>query len=258
LSRLPIKFQLTRYAMRQRLDYVLASRGLVQSRSRARDLIARGAVRVAGELAQKAGQLVSPDAAIAIDSAANAYVARSGAKLVAGLQGFSLSPLGCVALDVGASTGGFTQVLLEGGARKVYAVDVGHGQLAGELSLDARVVSLENHDVRKLTRSEIVDPVSAIVIDVSFISLVQVLPSALSFAAKECWLVALVKPQFEVGRKRIGKGGVVREESAIVDVLDNTGDFLSQRGWRVLGSMPSPLPGKKGNEEYLLGAVRDA
>ncbi|MBU1211307.1 MAG: TlyA family RNA methyltransferase [Alphaproteobacteria bacterium] len=243
--------------MRQRLDHVLAARGLVQSRSRARDLIARGAVRIGGEVAQKAGQLVSPDADIEVDSEANAYVARSGAKLLAGLRGFDLSPDGCVGLDIGSSTGGFTQVLLEGGARKVYAVDVGRGQLAGELATDTRVVSLEGQDARRLTQAQIGETVSAIVVDVSFISLLQVLPSALSFAGADCWLVALVKPQFEVGRKGVGKGGLVREEAEIANVLDRVSTFLTHRGWRVLGCLPSPLPGKKGNDEYLIGARRD-
>lgn len=243
--------------MRKRLDHVLVDRGLVQSRSRARDLIARGAVRVSGVVAQKPGQLATMEAEIEIDSEANAYVARSAAKLVAALQAFSLSPAGRIALDVGASTGGFTQVLLQGGACKVYAVDVGQGQLASDLSEDSRVVSLENKDVRKLTRAEIKDPISAIVIDVSFISLLQVLPAALPFASANCWLVALVKPQFEVGRKLIGKGGLVCDEAAVASAIAGVGKLLGERGWRVVGVMPSPLPGKKGNEEYLLGALYD-
>lgn len=243
--------------MRQRLDSVLVNRGLVQSRSRARDLIARGAVLVDGDAAQKPGQLVGPDAVLSVDSEANAYVARSGAKLVAGLRGFEFSAKGRTALDVGASTGGFTQVLLEGGARKVYAVDVGHDQLAGELRADPRVVSLEGHDARRLSSMQINEPVGAIVIDVSFISLVQVLPSALAFADEDCWLVALFKPQFEVGRKSIGKSGIVRDEAAIKDALKAVGEFLAVRGWDVAGWLPSPLPGKKGNEEYLIGAKQN-
>ncbi|MBU2580746.1 MAG: TlyA family RNA methyltransferase [Alphaproteobacteria bacterium] len=243
--------------MRQRLDYVLVNRGLVQSRSRARDLIARGAVTVEGKEAQKAGQLVEPDAVLTVDGEANAYVARSGAKLAAGLRGFEFSAAGKVALDVGASTGGFTQVLLEDGAKKVYAVDVGHDQLAAELQTDARVVSLEGHDVRHLTQTEIKEPVEGIVVDVSFISLAQVLPSALSFAAADCWLVALLKPQFEVGRKSIGKGGVVRDDNAVIHAYMGVRDYLEEQGWNVLGRLPSPLPGKKGNEEYLIGATRN-
>ncbi len=243
--------------MRQRLDCVLANRGLVTSRSRARDLIARGAVWVAGEVAKKAGQLVEPDVELTIIGEANAYVSRGGAKLLAGLRGFEFSPDGRIALDVGASTGGFTQVLLEGGANKVYAVDVGQGQLATELKNDAKVVSLEGQDIRRLSAKDVAEPVSAIVIDVSFISLAQVLPSALSFAADDCWLVALVKPQFEVGRKSIGKSGVVKDENAAVTAVLGTRDFLTGQGWSVVRSLPSPLPGKKGNEEYLVGALRN-
>jgi 23S rRNA (cytidine1920-2'-O)/16S rRNA (cytidine1409-2'-O)-methyltransferase len=247
--------RLQEYDMRQRLDYVLVSRGLVKSRSRARDLIARGAISVAGQPAVKAGQLVEPDVALSIDEEANAFVARSGVKLVAGLRGFELSPEGRVALDVGASTGGFTQVLLEHGALRVYAVDVGHGQLEEVLGIDPRVISLEGRDVRRLTAQEVPEKVSAIVVDVSFISLAQVLPAALAFAAPNCWLVALVKPQFEVGQKAIGKGGVVRDEDAVIHAVERTQNWLIDHGWRVLGALSSPLPGKKGNAEYLVGAV---
>lgn len=243
--------------MRQRLDFVLVNRGIAKSRSRAHDLIARGAVSVEGRLATKAGQLVEPDVELVVDGEANAFVARSGAKLVAGLEGFKLSANGRIALDLGASTGGFTQVLLESGASRVYAVDVGHGQLDADLAADARVVSLEGRDARRLTEHDIREAVSAIVVDVSFISVLQVLPAGLSFAASGCWLVALVKPQFEIGRKGIGKGGIVRDENARIGAVSGVQDFLIDNGWRVLGLLPSPLPGKKGNEEYLVGAILD-
>ena len=238
---------------RQRLDQVLVARQLVQSRSRARDLIARGAVLVAGEVAAKAGQLVACDAEIQVEEEANAYVARSGAKLVAGLRAFAFDCSGVNALDVGASTGGFTQVLLENGAARVYAVDVGHGQLDGELADDARVVSLEGVDARGLTGEQVPDKVGAIVIDVSFISLAKILPHVVSFAGPGCWLVALIKPQFELGREALGKGGIVRDGAGGVEAVAKVRSVLLELGWEVKGDLPSPLPGKKGNVEYLIG-----
>lgn len=244
--------------MRQRLDQLLVARGLVQSRARAADLIARGAVRIAGELAAKAGQLVAAEAEVAVDPAANAHVARSGAKLAAALAHFKLDAHGVIALDIGASTGGFTQVLLEAGARKVYAVDVGHAQLHDSLRSDPRVVSLEGQDARGLSRVQIAEPVMAIVADVSFVSLRHVLPEPLRLAAEGCWLVALVKPQFEAGRDAIGKRGIVYEEAVRQGAVQGIVSFLEGAGWRIVGDLQSPLPGKEGNIEWLVGAVRDA
>ncbi len=238
---------------RQRLDQVLVVRQLVQSRSRARDLIARGAVVVAGEVAAKAGQLVAGDVEIQVEEEANAYVARSGAKLVAALRAFNFECAGVTALDVGASTGGFTQVLLENGAARVYAVDVGHGQLDGELAGDARVVSLEGVDARGLTREQVPEKVGAIVIDVSFISLANILPHVVTFAGPNCWLVALVKPQFELGREALGKGGIVRDSAGGLEAVTKVRSVLLELGWEIEGDLPSPLPGKKGNVEYLIG-----
>jgi len=241
--------------MRQRLDQLLLERGLVQSRARAADLIRRGAVNVGGEIAYKPGQLVQDDAELIVDAGSNAHVARSGAKLMAALQAFALDPSGRVALDVGASTGGFTQVLLEAGAAKVYAVDVGREQLHESLRTDPRVTSLEGHDARALTREVVREAPQAIVADVSFISLRQVLPVPLQLAAKDCWLVALVKPQFEAGREAIGKRGIVRDAGAAQRAVDTIRLFLEGAGWRVIGAMQSPLPGKEGNVEWLVGAV---
>lgn len=244
--------------LRLRLDQLLVTRGLVQSRARAADLISRGAVQVAGQVAGKAGMLVDPAAEIAVDGAANAFVARSGTKLDAALKAFQLDASNRVALDIGASTGGFTQVLLQAGARRVYAVDVGHGQLHGDLRKDPRIVSLEDRDARELTIDDIPEPVGAIVADVSFISLTRVLPAPLRLAAPCCWLVALVKPQFEVGRKAIGKRGVVRDQTAAANAVREVQAFLVNGGWRSLGIVESPLTGKEGNVEWLVGAVRDA
>jgi 23S rRNA (cytidine1920-2'-O)/16S rRNA (cytidine1409-2'-O)-methyltransferase len=241
----------------QRLDLALVARGLVATRAKARDLIARGEVRIDGETVLKPAMSVRAGQAIAVDAAAAAQVSRGAVKLAAALDVFGLDPAGLAALDVGASTGGFTQVLLERGARRVYAVDVGKGQLHASLLGDARVVALEERDARTLDRTLVRDPIGAIVADVSFISLIKALPAALALAAPGCWLVALVKPQFEVGRDGLGKGGIVRDaalrERALADVLGWT---AMQAGWSILGTMPSPIEGGSGNIEYLLAAVR--
>lgn len=242
--------------VRERLDQVLVARGLVQSRSRAADLVARGAVLVEGRTALKAGQLVDADCVITVDAAANAYVARSGAKLAASLATFGFEARDKVALDVGSSTGGFTQVLLEAGARRVYAVDVGHDQLHARLRDDPRVVSLEGQDARALSNHEIPETVGAIVADVSFVSLKDALPVPLSLASRDCWLVVLVKPQFELGRGATGKRGVVKDAGARERAVRDICDFIGEAGWQVVGSMVSPLPGKDGNVEWLIGAVR--
>ncbi|MDX2257741.1 MAG: TlyA family RNA methyltransferase [Hyphomicrobiaceae bacterium] len=242
--------------MRQRLDHVLVSRGLVQSRSRAADLIARGAVRVDSVAADKPGLLVAADCAIEIDAAANAHVARSGVKLVAGLDAFAYRPAGRVCLDVGASTGGFTQVLLERGAARVYAVDVGRGQLHARLVGDARVVDLSATDARSLDAMLIPEPVWAVVADVSFVSLTQVLGPPLALTASGAFLVALVKPQFEAGREVVAKRGVVRDALAGERAVDKVAHFLVAQGWRIDGVVRSPLPGKEGNIEWLIGARR--
>jgi 23S rRNA (cytidine1920-2'-O)/16S rRNA (cytidine1409-2'-O)-methyltransferase len=241
----------------QRLDLALVARGLVATRAKARDLIARGEVRVDGEVAQKPAMSVREEQTIAVDAQAAAQVSRGAVKLAAALDQFSLDPAGRVALDVGASTGGFTQVLLERGATRVYAVDVGKGQLHASLASDPRVVALEECDARTLDHTLVPEAISAIVVDVSFISLRKVLPSALALAAPGCWIVALVKPQFEVGREGVGKGGIVRDpvlrQQALVDVR---GWLSAQEGWSVIGDMPSPIEGGSGNVEFLLAGVR--
>lgn len=241
----------------QRLDLALVARGLVATRAKARDLIARGEVRIDGEVAHKPAMSVRKEQSIAVDADAAAQVSRGAVKLAAALDRFVLRPAGRIALDVGASTGGFTQVLLERGAARVYAVDVGRGQLHASLARDARVVALEECDARSLDSTLVPDAIGAIVLDVSFISVRKVLPSALALAAPDCWLVALVKPQFEVGREGIGKGGIVRDaelrERALADVR---AWIAAQQGWSVLGDMTSPIEGGSGNVEYLLAAVR--
>ncbi len=187
-----------------------------------------------------------------------ATVSRGAAKLAAALQAFGFDAGERTALDVGASTGGFTEVLVEHGAAKVYAVDVGHDQLHARLKADPRVVSLEGCDARELDAALIREPISAIVADLSFISLTKALAPALALAAPGAWLVVLIKPQFEVGRARVGKGGIVRDAAARQAAVDDvTAWVAAQRGWRVAGIVPSPIKGGSGNEEFLLGAVHD-
>ena len=241
----------------QRLDLALVARGLVATRAKARDLIARGEVRVDGEIVRKPASGVREEQLIAVDAQAAAQVSRGAVKLTAALEQFGLDPAGRVALDVGASTGGFTQVLLKRGAARVYAVDVGQGQLHETLKDDPRVVALEQCDARTLDRVLVREAIGAIVVDVSFISLIKALPAALALAAPGCWIVALVKPQFEVGREGVGKGGIVRDPEQRDRALITVRDWLAaQPQWKVIGDMPSPIEGGSGNVEYLLAGIR--
>ena len=243
---------------RQRLDLALVARGLAATRAQARDLIGRGCVSVDGVVVTKSAALVAEAVAVAVADGAADYVSRGGLKLAAALDAFGFDANGTIALDVGASTGGFTQVLLARGAAKVYAVDVGHGQLHARLAGDKRVVSLETCDARRLTRALIPDPIGAIVADVSFISLTKALPAALVLAGPSAWLVALVKPQFEAGRAAIGKGGIVRDPGVREQAVAAVQSWMAQQpGWRVAGVVPSPIAGGSGNREFLLGALRD-
>lgn len=240
--------------MSLRLDKALLMRGLVPTRSRARDLIVRGAVSVCGAVELKPGALVADDAPIALLESAD-YVSRGGLKLEAALDAFGFDARDRIALDIGASTGGFTEVLLRAGARHVFAVDVGHGQLHPRLARDARVTSLEGQDARGLTEQEIPERVGVIVADVSFISLEKVLPAALAFAAPDCWLVALVKPQFEAGREAVGKGGIVRDAAVRDAQADKIAAWIGVLpGWCAVGVIASPIEGGSGNQEFLLGA----
>ena len=244
-------------AQSQRLDLALVARGLVATRAKARDLIARGEVRVDGEVAQKPAMAVREGQALTVDAQAAAQVSRGAVKLAAALDHFGLDPRGRVALDVGASTGGFTQVLLERGATCVYAVDVGKGQLHATLAGDARVLPLEETDARTLDRALVSERDEAVVADVSFISMRKVLPAAMALAVPGCWLVGLVKPQFEVGREGVRKGGIVRDAALRERALADVSDWIAaQDGWTVLGTMPSPIEGGSGNVEFLLAAVR--
>ena len=244
-----------RASRRERLDRVLVSRGLVSSREQAVRLILAGAVRVNGARTDKQAALVMPDAAIDITESLP-YVSRGGGKLAAALDAFGIDPAGLVAMDVGASTGGFTDCLLQRGARRVYAVDVGYGQLDWKLRQDARVVVLDRQNIRHLERSAVSDPVELAVIDVSFISLTLVLPVVVPFLATSAAVVALVKPQFEVGKGEVGKGGIVRDDAQRKAVADKVVACAEGLGLRALGTLDSPVHGQKGNREILAGFRR--
>lgn len=244
---------------KMRLDRILVDKGLAATRSRAADLIRLGAVRVEGMPALKPGALLDPGASLTVEADASPFVSRGGLKLAAALDAFRLDPKGLVALDIGASTGGFTEVLLERGASRVFAVDVGRDQLHVKLREDLRVVALEGTDARRLDAGIISGSLGAIVADVSFISLTKALPAALKLAAPGAWLVALVKPQFEVGRERVGKGGIVRDAKARARAVAEVRAFIDATpGWKVFAEMPSPISGGGGNEEVLVGASHAA
>jgi len=234
--------------------------GLSETRARARGIILRGRVKVNGKRAKKPGDLVDASAHIEVEGETLSYVSFGAEKLIAALAGLpgDFDPTGRTVLDIGASTGGFTDVLLRRGAAKVYAVDVGRGQLHERLQDDARVHSLEGTDARLLTRALIPDPISAIVADVSFVSLTKVLSPALVLAAPDAWLIALIKPQFEAGPDWVGKGGIVRDPGVRAEVVKQVRAWLEvQQGWRVDGVVTWPGVGGRTNEEYLIGAHRD-
>jgi 23S rRNA (cytidine1920-2'-O)/16S rRNA (cytidine1409-2'-O)-methyltransferase len=220
-------------------------------------LILAGRVLSGERCLDKPGQQVAPDLALELRQDEQAYVSRGGVKLAHALDHFGLDPEGLSALDVGASTGGFTDVLLRRGARRVFAVDVGYGQLDWRLRNDPRVRVLERVNARNLSRAEVPDPVDAVVADVSFISLKLALPAVLALATPGAWLAALIKPQFEVGKGQVGKGGVVRDPALHQAVCDDIARWLAdQQGWRVLGVVESPITGPKGNREFLIAARR--
>jgi 23S rRNA (cytidine1920-2'-O)/16S rRNA (cytidine1409-2'-O)-methyltransferase len=242
---------------KRRIDQRLVEEGIAPSRAQAADLIRRGRVLVAGVSVEKPGTTVADDVALTLVSGTITHVSRGALKLRAGLDAFELSPRGATALDVGASTGGFTEVLLDRGAEKVYALDVGRDQLHASLRADPRVVSLEATDARLIDDLLVPEAVSAITADVSFISLTQALPGALRRASPGAWLVALIKPQFEAGRDAVGKGGLVRNEADRLQAIQRVRDFLRTAGWQVLGVIESPITGGSGNVEYLIGAQND-
>ena len=240
-----------------RLDELLVWRGLAESRTRAQALVLAGVIFAGERRLDKPGASVAADAAIEVRGKDHPWVSRGGVKFAHGLDHFRIDPAGLVALDIGASTGGFTDVLLSRDARRVYAVDVGHGQFDWRLRNDARVVLLEKTNARNLDARLIPEPLQLIVCDASFIGLETVLPAALALAASGARLIALIKPQFEVGKGRVGKKGVVRDPALHREVCARIEAWLTARGWRVLGVTESPIVGPEGNKEFLIAAERE-
>ncbi len=241
-----------------RLDKLIVDRGLVQSRERARALILAGKVVVGDHAVDKAGAQVAEDVEVRLKGEDIPYVSRGGLKLEKGLSHFGVEARNLVAIDVGASTGGFTDCLLQRGAAKVYAVDVGYGQLAWSLREDPRVVNLERVNIRELTVERLAERPSLAVIDASFISLDKVLPPTLALLAAEAEVVALIKPQFEVGKGEVGKGGVVRDADQHAAVVERIRALAETLGCAVLGVTDSPILGPKGNREFLIHLRREA
>jgi len=240
---------------RQRADRLLVERGLFNSRAQAQAAIAAGLVIANDVTVRKASETIAVDANLRA-TPAHPYVSRGGVKLAAALDHFGFNPRGRVCLDVGASTGGFTQVLLEHGAKHLYAIDVGRGQLHESLRRRPEVVSLEETDIRSFSPARLDTMPDLIVIDVSFISLKLALPPALALAKTPAQLVALIKPQFEAGRAAVKKG-IVRDPAIHAAVCEDMSAFVASLGWRVLGIIPSPIAGGDGNVEFLLGASHD-
>jgi 23S rRNA (cytidine1920-2'-O)/16S rRNA (cytidine1409-2'-O)-methyltransferase len=243
---------------KQRADQALVARGLAESRSRAQALIMAGVVFSGDARIDKAGQMLAGGAPLEVRGRDHPWVSRGGLKLDKALDHFGIDPRGLACLDIGASTGGFTDVLLSRGAARVIAVDVGHGQLAWKLRQDPRVTVLERVNARHLTVKEVPEPVDLVVCDASFIGLETILPAPMALAAAGARLIALIKPQFEVGRGEVGKGGVVRDSALHEAVCARIEAWLNARpGWRVLGLTDSPILGPEGNKEFLVAAIRD-
>ena len=240
---------------KQRADAVLAAQGLAESRTRAQAQIMAGNVYLGDKKIEKPGDMVPPDAPLTLRAPDHPWVSRGGLKLVQAIDQFDLSVPGAICIDVGASTGGFTDVLLTHNAAKVYAVDVGKGQLAWKLRNDPRVVTLEATNARNLTDEDIPEQVDLVVCDASFIGLEKVLPAPMARAKPGAILVALIKPQFQAGREFVGKGGVVRDPAVHDAVCATVRQWLAQdMGWRVIGITESPITGPKGNKEFLIAA----
>jgi len=243
---------------KQRIDQLLVARGLAESRARAQALVMAGLVFVGTAKVEKSGQQVAEDAELIVKGRDHPWVSRGGIKLAHAIDHFRLDPAGAVAMDIGSSTGGFTDVLLQRGAAHVFAVDSGTNQLAWKLRQDPRVTVLEQTSARVLTPTQIDRPCSWVVCDASFISLAKVLERPLELAAPDCRLVALIKPQFEVGREDVGKGGVVRDPALHARVCDDVRQWLEGAGWTVDGIVESPITGPEGNVEFLVSARRGA
>ena len=244
---------------KQRADQALVERGLVESRSKAQALILAGKVYSGERRIEKAGEALRADQPLRLRGQEHPWVSRGGMKLEKALEHFAIDPAGWTALDIGASTGGFTDVLLANGAARVYAVDVGQAQLAWKLRQDPRVVVLEKTNARYLTSEQVPEVIDLVVCDASFIGLEKVLPAGLALTGPGALLIALIKPQFEVGKGRVGKGGVVRDPDQHRAVCRRIEDWLNGlAGWTVLGVTESPIKGPEGNVEFLIAARRAA
>jgi 23S rRNA (cytidine1920-2'-O)/16S rRNA (cytidine1409-2'-O)-methyltransferase len=245
-------------AARERLDTLLVARGLAPSRERARALVLAGRVRAAGVPADKAGTLVPPDTDIVVEAPDHPFVGRGGVKLAGALDRLGIDPLGLTVLDVGASTGGFTDCLLQRGAVRVYALDVGRGQLDWRLRRDPRVVVLEGRNARHLAPGDLPEPLALVVVDVSFISLRLVLPALRPLLTADGRVLALVKPQFEVGRRDVGRGGIVRDPALHRRAVAAVAAAARDMGYGVVSGCASPLPGAEGNREFFLALTASA
>jgi 23S rRNA (cytidine1920-2'-O)/16S rRNA (cytidine1409-2'-O)-methyltransferase len=246
-------------AAKRRADQLLVEQGLAENRTKAQALILAGLVSMAGRRVDKPGEQLAADSPFLLKGRDHPWVSRGGIKLAHALDHFQIEVEGRIALDIGASTGGFTDVLLSRGAKRVHAVDVGHGQLAWKLRQDPRVVVHERFNARRLTPEDIREPVDIVTCDASFIGLATVLPAPLALVAERGELVALVKPQFEAGRERVGKGGVVRDPATQREVCERAKAWVAtQPGWAVVGIVESPILGPEGNREFLLYARRGA
>jgi 23S rRNA (cytidine1920-2'-O)/16S rRNA (cytidine1409-2'-O)-methyltransferase len=237
---------------KQRLDRLIVAKGLAPSRQRARAMIMAGKIMINSQPAVKPGILVAQDDCIELKGKDIPYVSRGGLKLEAALQALKININGCICLDVGASTGGFTDCLLQNGAARVYAVDVGYGQLAWKLRQDPRVVIVERTNIRYMPAEAVAEPVDLATIDVAFISLKIVVPAVTAFLKQDAHILALIKPQFEVGKNQIGKGGVVRDETLHTRVIQNLSSFFKEKGILCGEVFPSPILGPKGNREFFI------
>ena len=243
---------------KKRLDQILVDRGIVENRTRAQALVMAGLVSSETLRLNKPGHKVNIDIILSIKGSEHPWVSRGGVKLTHGLNYFNILPKGLVSLDIGASTGGFSDVLLNGNVKKIYAVDVGYGQLDWKIRQDERVVILDKTNARYLNNDLVPDPIDIIVCDASFIGLELILPAPMALTAPQAYLLALIKPQFEVGRENVGRGGIVRDENLHNAVIKRLQDWINlQKHWRVLGVTESPIKGVGGNKEFLIAALKE-
>lgn len=243
--------------MKKRLDKLLVEKGLASTRQRALPLIMEGRVIVNGSVITKPGTLIKEDSIIEIKGKEIPYVSRGGLKLEAAIKHFGISVKDKIAMDIGSSTGGFTDCLLKNGAKKVYCIDVGYGQLDWKLRQDSRVILYERTNIRYLDREKIPDKIDIATIDVSFISLLKVIPKVLEFLEDKGEIIALIKPQFEVGKAEVGKGGIVRDEKKRIETINKIKDGSEAFGLKTIGIMESPILGQKGNVEYFIYMIKD-